>query len=282
VQDANNCALPVTDSVIVIINPRAVFQFSSNKLAGCAPLEVELSSLSVPNNVTYNWTFNGSTVSTLSGGPVIVTNPGTYDVALTVTTDKGCDSTMIKPGYITVYPTPVADIGASPETVTLLHPEYVFTDLTQDSIVNRLWTFGDGDSAILKTVAHMYADTGRYGVTLWVQNQYSCIDTAFISVYVEPDFSLYVPTAFTPNGDGKNDVFVPVGVGIDKDNSSFMIFDRWGLLIYNGNNFVPWNGKVGNSGEIVQEDVYIWIVRAKNILGEDMGGSFKGTVSVLK
>jgi hypothetical protein len=78
-----------------------------------------------------------------------------------------------------------------------------------------------------------------------------------------------------------NEVFVPTGVGIDYANSSFMIFDRWGLLIYNGNQFIPWNGKVNNTGELVQQDTYIWVIRAKNILGVEMG-VLKGTVTVLK
>jgi gliding motility-associated-like protein len=62
---------------------------------------------------------------------------------------------------------------------------------------------------------------------------------------VKEDFLVYIPNTFTPNDDGLNDVFMPVGEGISSENYHFMIFNRWGALVYQTQKpGEGWDGKV--------------------------------------
>ncbi|HRD40555.1 MAG TPA: gliding motility-associated C-terminal domain-containing protein, partial [Bacteroidia bacterium] len=76
-----------------------------------------------------------------------------------------------------------------------------------------------------------YPEAGTYPVTLVVKSDKGCIDTITKIIVVGEDFGIYIPNAFTPNGDGLNDFFQPKGFGI-KDYE-LEIFDRWGERIFN-------------------------------------------------
>jgi gliding motility-associated-like protein len=101
-----------------------------------------------------------------------------------------------------------------------------------------------------------------------VRNQAGCADSATITVTVfktGPD--IFVPTGFTPNGDGRNDLFRPIYVGMASIDY-FSVYNRWGQLVYtsNINDGRGWDGTIGglkqNSG------TFIWMVRATDVLGK--------------
>jgi gliding motility-associated-like protein len=128
------------------------------------------------------------------------------------------------------------------------------------------WDFGDGstfsDTSNQQNPSYTYTDEtdGTYTVQLVVHNQYGCVDDTTIEVIVGPEFTFFIPNAFTPNGDGTNDFFFGTGVGIQK--FQLWVFDRWGNLIFTGSDlYDKWDGTVqGKSGQICQEDVYVWKV----------------------
>ena len=102
-----------------------------------------------------------------------------------------------------------------------------------------------------------------------------CENRDTVMVYL--DGSLYVPNAFTPNGDGKNDFFVILGKEIVRFN--LRIFDRWGLQLFSSDNMEnQWDGKY--QGEIVQVDTYVWSIEYEDSWGRI--GSLKGHVSVIR
>ncbi|HDY88953.1 MAG TPA: gliding motility-associated C-terminal domain-containing protein [bacterium] len=88
--------------------------------------------------------------------------------------------------------------------------------------------------------------------------------------------TLFIPNTFTPNGDGLNDMFGPIGEGISEFN--MLIYNRWGQLIFESNNInEQWDGKY--MGKTVQTDAYAYMVRAK---GYKKGRFSKtGTVKVI-
>jgi gliding motility-associated-like protein len=76
-----------------------------------------------------------------------------------------------------------------------------------------------------------------------------------VRVYTGPD--IYVPTAFTPNGDGKNDKLTPFPVGI-KQLNSFKVFNRWGQIVFSTNNLHDgWDGRL--SGKEQASGVFVWM-----------------------
>ena len=90
------------------------------------------------------------------------------------------------------------------------------------------WNFGDGVTSNNMQPTHTYGDTGTFTVQLIVTTQHGCVDTAYSTIYISDVFSIYVPNAFTPNGDGRNETFTPVVMGYDY--YEFWIFDRWGEI----------------------------------------------------
>lgn len=89
---------------------------------------------------------------------------------------------------------------------------------------------------------------------LEVTDEYGCFSNQTAKIIIEDCWAIYAPTAFTPNGDGINDLFMPVGTGIEIEQ--LLIYNRWGKCIYAGN--TPWNGIYMN--DVVQNDVYVWKV----------------------
>ncbi|RMG79545.1 MAG: hypothetical protein D6707_07955, partial [Bacteroidetes bacterium] len=220
---------------------------------------------------------------------------GTYDIILTAYSEDGCKNTIIQQGAITVYPAPDADFIADPEEALLTNPLVNFdatptTNVTDSLYIN--WNFDDGSLSEenVFVVEHVFPDTGHYDVSLIAINEYGCIDTATHQVYIKADYALYTPNAFTPNNDGINDTFFPDGVGIAFEDGKFkfMVFDRWGELIFQSSSRSnPWDGIAHEKGgkEVVKEGVYVWKVIAetydgKNITQKD--AQVAGIVTVIK
>jgi gliding motility-associated-like protein len=129
-----------------------------------------------------------------------------------------------------------------------------------------------------------------------VKNIHGCWDTTCHYVKLLPEFTFFIPNAFTPNEDFTNELFFGKSRGVKEYH--IWIFDRWGNMIwtcnYEGKNTdwdqqgkdgmpsaCKWDGKVlGGNGEIVQEDVYVWKVRLTDIF--DKQHKYIGSVTVVK
>ena len=116
----------------------------------------------------------------------------------------------------------------------------------------------------------------RYRVT--VSNAY-CSDSAFINVKVfKTNPQIFVPTAFTPNGDGLNDMVRPIAVGI-KSIEYFSIYNRWGQLVFTTSiNGQGWDGRI--SGKLQGTNAYVWLVKAIDYLNRPYFQ--KGTVTLIR
>ncbi|HXB10930.1 MAG TPA: gliding motility-associated C-terminal domain-containing protein, partial [Bacteroidia bacterium] len=105
-----------------------------------------------------------------------------------------------------------------------------------------------------------------------------CSKTDSVRIYVSACSTVWIPNAFTPNGDEKNNVFAPKGVCMIA--YSMQIFDRWGDLLYTTNDSKPWDGRVRGGGSIVQEDTYIYLITATD--GYLKQTKYLGRVTVIK
>jgi gliding motility-associated-like protein len=100
-------------------------------------------------------------------------------------------------------------------------------------------------------------------------------------VEIKDDFVFYAPNAFTPDGDGINDVFLPLGVGWDIPTFEMYIFDRWGNLIFFTDDYRKgWDGTANKGAEIAQIDVYVWKVNLRDNTG--LRHNFIGHVTIVK
>jgi gliding motility-associated-like protein len=91
-----------------------------------------------------------------------------------------------------------------------------------------------------------------------------CVAYDEVCVMVTKDWNVYIPNAFTPNGDAGNDIFIPVGYGLSQIRLS--IFDRWGTQIFAGDENNPgWDGKL--KGKLCEQGVYVYQVEIKTMSG---------------
>jgi len=135
----------------------------------------------------------------------------------------------------------------------------------------------------LQHPSHKYEDPGVYEVTLRVTDNFGCEDTDTGYVVIEDLFSIYIPSAFTPNGDYENELWRPFGTMVDPENYELWIFDRWGELIYYTTDMeAAWNGHVYNTSEVVcQQDVYVYVLNVVNLLNNEKH-EFKGRISLVR
>ena len=194
-----------------------------------------------------------------------------YTVKLTVTTSAGCTNSLTKTNYITVFPKPIANYTVNPNPSNVLEPLVYFTNQSQD-YTKWWWMYGDNTplDSIRLDPEHFYSDATAqtYYSVLLVANQYGCKDTAYVPVEIGPEFTFYIPNAFTPsNDDGINDYFNGMGIGIAE--YEMWVFDRWGARIFYTDDIKKgWNGKVQGKEQEGKQDVYVWKVRLTDVLGK--------------
>lgn len=274
-----------TDNSIVNINmfPSLPLSFNSDILNGCQPLAVNFNEINNCESCVYNWDFGDGTSNNTS----LIHNPkhifefdGTYSVSINVIDKNGCENQLTISNMIEVYPLPDAKFNAYPDVVTVLVPEIKFTNLSIGNYYNY-WFFGDGQASDYTNPVHKYNSITNYTVTLIVETDKGCLDSVYTVVQVKDVFTIYVPTAFSPDNDGINDGFKVVGHGIDTDNFELRIYDRWGETIWKSNDlFEEWDGIPSDANNIVQTGTYKWLAICRDLDGIEYTRS--GNVTVIR
>ena len=103
------------------------------------------------------------------------------------------------------------------------------------------WDLGDGNSSTVSQPKHTYSRAGTYIIQLRTTDRLGCSDSTWQTIEVRQEYSLFVPTAFTPNGDRINDLFVIQGSGIR--SFVFRVFNRWGEQIFRSGSITPFLGR---------------------------------------
>ena len=278
------------DSIIktVIVHPKPMVSFTASDTTGCAPLCVSFQDLAtVISGTVVQWAWNvgdGSADITSENFDHCYTNTSIgsalyFSVTLTVTSDNGCLTTLSKNNFITAYPNPVADFFVQPSKTSIIDPVIYFVNTSTGADFWN-WDFGDlQTSLIANPLSHIYGDTGTYLVRLITANQYTCIDTVYQTIIIEPNFVFYIPEAFSPNGDLKNDTFS--GKGLFIKEYEMMIFDRWGNLIFKTIDVnQPWDGKANKGSSTAEVDIYVYSFKITDIKNDIH--FYRGTVTLLR
>lgn len=253
------CEEIFVDSVFVYAEPTIGFVLSDE--LKCAPYTAVFEDTSFASTeIFYVWNFgDGTELSNLSNPVHVYSNPGVYDVSLTIWTAEGCIDTLTVsyPGLIQVFPSPTAALSVSPTEATVFHPNFFFTNLSENEVSHTFY-FTDGNSSSENEIWHSYVESGYHYPYVVSINEYGCKDTAFTQIYIIPFTSVYVPNAFTPNGDGRNDVWQPVVY--DTEQYEIWIFDRWGQLILNSSDeTASWDGM--QNGKLAPIGVYNYYIK---------------------
>lgn len=280
------CAhLSDTAIVNVHIDPLPVITFTANPDSGCAPLEVTFTNTTDPiyvgNTCVWDPGDGTGTVDTCTSFTHLYTTPGWYHVKLKVTTPEGCTDQLIAPGKVLVDPPPVATYVYTPDPPTAGNNNVVFSG-TDPHAVEFFWTLPDFSQEAGHQVGYAFPDkiAGDYTVCLSVRDRYGCADTLCDTIHVFVD-NLWVPTAFTPDGNGVNDVFRPITTDMAPEDYHLRIFDRWGQMIFETTDPVKgWDGS-GKGGGKANTGVYVWRLEYRPLFTADKLDAF-GQVTLLR
>ena len=281
------CANTTDQAVVTVtINPLPVVSFTVAPDSGCAPLEVTFTNTTDAAFLggTCDWNLGDGTDGLTECGTLehLYQEPGWYNVTLTITTPAGCTDHWTLEGAVLVEEPPTAEFTWTPPYGTDRNGTLLFTAEDPNASVFR-WDFAGVDSSMARQAAHSFPNEldGSFEVCLWVADRYGCADSLCRTVEVIVP-AVYVPTGFTPDGNGVNDVFRPVVRGMVDEDHQLTIFDRWGQVIFDSKDPLEgWNGAYRNGGEVLPQGVYSWRLIERPFGTPDKKDWF-GSVTLLK
>ncbi len=273
----SNVCNSVTDSITVdLVTPLSV-DFDFDETCVLQSMNFYDSTVVTTGTITdWHWDFDDGD-SSIAQNPIhIYQSTGTYDVTLTVTSSLGCSYTLIQ--TVTVHPPPTAAFGYSP-SAPAIDEAISFSDLSSGA-VSWNWDFGDNfGTSSNQNPSYTYSSAGTYLVSLEISNSMNCTDTAVIEIEVSDDvvFAPVVPSGFSPNNDGDNDVLYVRGGPFQE--VELKVYNNWGNLIFESTDESigwdgTWNGKNQPTGD------YIYTVYAITVDGREYKQN--GSVSIIR
>jgi gliding motility-associated-like protein len=257
-----NVSCPDTVSKRIFINPTPIANYDF--INGCKNLVTQFrdsSSVFGGSIIGWSWQFGDNSPSGSIKNPAhTYTASGTFNVLLTVTSNNQCTSFISK--LVTINPSPVAEFGLTNNPSVAQEPIYFSDFSTPTSTIKQwYWEFGDEGSAVEQGPSHIYQNAGLYYVTLTVTDDAGCTDT--ITKQIEVTLLPQVPTAFTPNKDGNNDLLLVRGGPFQ--NLTFKVYNSWGELVFETTDQkIGWDGTKNGTDQPVGSYVWTLIVDMYN------------------
>jgi len=226
------------------------------------------------NATITSWTYNGQT-STAALPTIVFDSVGTDTITLIAQNPGSCNGADTFTQIIKILPVPIANFTFEPIVPT----QNVPTTFTNTSInANRYyWDFGDNTSSTETNPIHQYSVTGTFKACLTAYNNSNCPSTLcrLVPTDVQPELGL--PSAFSPNGDGSNDILYVRGADIV--TMDLKIFNRWGQLVFETKSqSIGWDGKYNGQPQPV--DAYGYVLLATFIDGTSK--ELKGNITLLR
>lgn len=283
VTSSNGCVDTMTQTLNVYEKPVANFTASGICLDD-GTAYTDISTVGGGATITtWSWSFGDlSAINTTQNPSHNFPSAGSYNTQLIVTSSQGCVDTVILP--VSVLPGPAAAFTSDDFTGNV-NQNINFTDQSTNGAISWFWDFGDGSSdstSTLQNPSHVYGAGGFYDVCLIVTDVNGCTDTICQQeiISMPPD----VPTGFSPNGDGENDIFYIYG-GPFKE-IEFRIYNNWGELIFEstdatqcGNHTCAgWDGK--RKG--VDQALGVYVYTVIGVTEDDKEHKISGDVTLLR
>ncbi len=263
VTDKNECSDSTTKSLKWFPVPPALI-IEPSTFIGCQPASIFFNNLSSPIDTTYNivWNFGDGKTSNKISPTHVYDTTGVFDISIFVTSPIGCKTDTFFQKYIKVEPSPTANFVYSPLNPSNFQPKIDFID--QSSGANQwYWKFDTTGVRFsrLQNPSFTFRDTGLQTVQLIVTHPQGCKDTLTRIIDVMPKITYYIPDAFTPNNDNKNEFFMGEGILEGIKNFKMLVWNRWGEQIFESNKpDFGWNGKKNNAGADAPEGVYVYTI----------------------
>ena len=280
--DEHNCRTDITTLITVYNLPEG--SLSKGIREACVPFNSDYVYTPAFNSAalsSFSWDLDGKTYSTTTISKTF-TKPGSYLLKGRMTDVNGCANTMT--ALINAWPQPVANFTYSPSLPVENGDEVIFNSTsTGVNLTEWNWFFSpdisqkNGYTVNKEVTSYLFKEAGNYPVALVVKTQNGCLDSVVKVIHVDEDFNVFVPTAFTPNGDKENDLFMPVTRGVKAYH--FYVFDRWDEPMFESTDpNAGWNGT--HKGKECKQDVYIWklVITSKH----DIQKVYTGEIILMK
>jgi len=261
----NSFGCLASDELQIELSPLPDVDFAVFPLVGCPPLTLDLINESMnPAGTSYYWSVGTAVYA--DDTSLILEEAGIYDVELHATSEFGCQNSETLFSAVEVWPAPVASFEILPEEPTAYTDEIQVIN-TGNFQSSTSWYLND------ELVSNLFQpefeipiiEDFAYNVCQKVVNSFQCQDSVCQRVVILGDFTLYVPNAFTPNSDGRNELFIPVIRGLDVAHYDFQIYNRWGEMIFETSNPADgWYGNVKGGDHYAEPGIYVWQLKIRN------------------
>jgi len=207
----------------------------------------------------WKWYFADGDSSELQNPYHVYAKGGDYNVKLISRSEKGCVDTAEH--VLKIYP--FAPFAGNDTIIVLGYPYQL------NAVGGDFYSWEPPDylsDPLSRTPSVSFPDTGRYTYRVKISTENGCKGSDTINIWVVKDGGILVPSAFSPNGDGVNDVFRPILIGYPRMNF-FRIFNRWGQLVFSTSNvFEGWDGTI--NGQTADIGTFFWDISATDINGK--------------
>jgi len=260
------------DTVLVnILHKPVAYAGEDTAICDLSSAVITGSASNLSGTVNFAWT-PADYASTPNQATTVVTPPGTQVYTLTVTDNYGCDFSVTDEVVVVVQP-PVPAFAGRDTIAAVGMPHQLFGT----GGVSFEWTPTAplNDATAQNPLAILYNDQQ---FVLKVTDYAGCIgyDTVFIQVYKDPGY--YVPNAFSPNGDGLNDIFIATPVNMVNTNY-FRIYNRLGQMIFETSEWRKgWDGRYLGKPQPIGS--YVWVLQGIDKAGKTI--QMKGTVTLIR
>lgn len=259
------CSSSWEEEVMVAPLPNLKYAIRAND--GCAPLRLQLEDYSTAWTPIYRLWYVDNEIFTDSIIQLSYTQPGEYDVALSVFTKTGCiDTIPPQTKTIQVSPSPVAGFSLSQTEMSIFDPEVHMRNLSKGAKECFAWFGAEYETSNCNDV-YQFEEPGIYRISQLVTNEFGCTDTSSKLIRIQNEYAFFAPNSFTPNNDGSNELFKPIVIGAR--TYELEVLDRWGKVIFLTNDPAEgWDGTNRVTGDPVQNGTYLYKARVKTFLDE--------------
>ncbi len=235
----------------------------------CLGETVSFESMENDHPVSYTWNFGDGTISHKTNPKHVYKDSHTYTVSLTLLNRQtGKEHTTILEDVVTILPSP--KVGFSYVETSVKHNDnkfkYPYTTFKVKNPIKQntyRWNFGNGETSTAVNAKTIYKEKGKnYSATLIVENIQGCINSSTVKVVNKNEMDLFAQNGIKPNSNiAENKVFIP-GALLGWDiRFEMTIINKSGKVIYQTSDKTePWNGKMNNTGQVLNEGVYLWQV----------------------
>ncbi len=263
--DVNMCSDTMIKEISYFPVPPLIV-IKPTKYSACVPESIKFTNLSVPIDETYdiNWDFGDGGTSDEISPTHNFEEEGVFTVKVEITSPIGCYTSETFPNLITMEASPEAGFSYTPEVINNINSTASFTDLSTGGN-GWYWDFGGEAKSFIRNPTYTFQDTGRHDIVQVVFHPNGCTDTARQVIDIEPVVQFFLPNAFTPNYDGKNEVYKPKGLSLGVSFYSMTIWDRWGEKVFEtGDPDEGWNGSKNNTGQDLPVGVYMCVLQYRD------------------